>query len=111
MKEFLKSKLLQVMHTLVVKTLTIVLLITLFVNLSENSRRILLQILEIYVVYEPAKRTLSASSQASIEIDSLLEGIDFYTSLTRAQFEELNQDLFRSTMEPVEKVLRDARID
>ncbi|CAG8526404.1 13634_t:CDS:2 [Cetraspora pellucida] len=60
---------------------------------------------------ERAKRTLSASAQTSIEIDSLFEGIDFYTSLTRARFEELNQDLFRSTMEPVEKVLRDSKID
>ncbi|RIB18929.1 heat shock protein 70 family, partial [Gigaspora rosea] len=60
---------------------------------------------------ERAKRTLSSSAQTSIEIDSLFEGIDFYTSLTRARFEELNQDLFRSTMEPVEKVLRDSKID
>ncbi|CAG8828237.1 667_t:CDS:1, partial [Dentiscutata erythropus] len=60
---------------------------------------------------ERAKRTLSASTQTSIEIDSLFEGIDFCTSLTRARFEELNQDLFRSTMEPVEKVLRDAKTD
>jgi len=60
---------------------------------------------------ERAKRTLSASAQASIEIDSLYEGIDFYTSITRARFEELNADLFRSTMEPVEKVLRDSKID
>ncbi|GBC24424.2 heat shock protein HSS1 [Rhizophagus irregularis DAOM 181602=DAOM 197198] len=48
---------------------------------------------------------------ASIEIDSLYESIDFYTSLTRARFEELSQDLFCSTMEPVEKVLRDSKID
>jgi L1 cell adhesion molecule like protein len=54
---------------------------------------------------------LSSSSQTTIEIDSLFEGVDFYTSLTRARFEELNQDLFRQTMEPVEKVLRDAKID
>lgn len=60
---------------------------------------------------ERAKRTLSSSSQASIEIDSLFEGIDFYTSITRARFEELNADLFRSTMEPVEKSLRDAKMD
>ncbi|CAO3590686.1 unnamed protein product [Absidia cylindrospora] len=60
---------------------------------------------------ERAKRTLSSSAQTSIEIDSLFEGIDYYTSLTRARFEELNQDLFRSTMEPVEKVLRDSKID
>jgi heat shock protein 1/8 len=60
---------------------------------------------------ERAKCVLSESAQTSIEIDSLFEGIDFYTSLTRARFEELNQDLFRSTMEPVEKVLRDSKID
>ncbi|EJD52950.1 heat shock cognate 70 [Auricularia subglabra TFB-10046 SS5] len=60
---------------------------------------------------ERAKRTLSSAAQTSIEIDSLFEGIDFYTSLTRARFEELCQDLFRSTLEPVEKVLRDSKID
>merc|ERR1712100_327895 len=60
---------------------------------------------------ERAKRTLSASAQASIEIDSLFEGIDFYTSITRARFEELNMDLFRKCMEPVEKCLRDAKFD
>jgi len=59
---------------------------------------------------ERAKRTLSSSTQTSIEIDSLYEGIDFFSSITRARFEELNMDLFRSTMEPVEKVLRDAKM-
>jgi L1 cell adhesion molecule like protein len=54
---------------------------------------------------------LSASAQASIEIDSLSQGIDFYTSITRARFEELCADLFRSTLEPVEKALRDAKMD
>merc|ERR1719334_1362782 len=44
---------------------------------------------------ERAKRTLSSSTQASIEIDSLYEGIDFYTTITRARFEELCADLFR----------------
>ena len=44
--------------------------------------------------------------QTSIEIDSLYEGIDFYMTITRARFEELNMDLFRRCMEPVEKVLR-----
>lgn len=47
----------------------------------------------------------------SIEIDSLFEGIDFYTNITRARFEELCADLFRSTMDPVEKALRDAKMD
>ena len=60
---------------------------------------------------ERAKRTLSSSAQASIEIDSLFEGIDFYTTITRARFEELNADLFRGTLEPVEKALRDAKFD
>ena len=60
---------------------------------------------------ERAKRTLSASAQASIEIDSLYEGIDFYSSITRARFEELCADLFRGTLDPVEKALRDAKMD
>jgi len=60
---------------------------------------------------ERAKRTLSSSTQASIEIDSLYEGIDFYTNLTRARFEELNIDLFKSCLQPVEKVLTDSKLD
>ena len=60
---------------------------------------------------EKAKRTLSSTAQTSVEIDSLYEGIDFYTSITRARFEELNTDLFRKCMEPVEKVIKDAKMD
>jgi len=60
---------------------------------------------------ERAKRTLSSSTQANIEIDSLYEGIDFYTNITRARFEELNLDLFKSCIQPVEKVLSDSKID
>jgi L1 cell adhesion molecule like protein len=60
---------------------------------------------------ERAKRTLSCTAQTSLEIDSIYEGIDFYTSITRARFEELNLDLFRKCMDPVEKVLRDAKLD
>jgi len=60
---------------------------------------------------ERAKRTLSASAQANIEIDSLFEGIDFYTTITRARFEELCSDLFKGTLEPVEKAMRDAKMD
>ena len=59
---------------------------------------------------ERAKRTLSSSTQAYIEIDSLFEGIDFNSQITRARFEELNMDYFRKTMAPVEKVLRDAKL-
>ena len=76
-------------------------------DLSSNSRALR----RLRTACERAKRTLSSSAQTSIEIDSLFEGIDFYTSITRARFEELCQDLFRSTMEPVERVLRDAKID
>ncbi|XP_044758716.1 heat shock protein 68-like [Coccinella septempunctata] len=60
---------------------------------------------------ERAKRTLSSSTEASLEIDALYEGIDFYTKISRARFEELNADLFRSTLQPVEKALNDAKMD
>lgn len=60
---------------------------------------------------ERAKRTLSSSSQTTIEVDSLFEGIDFYATITRARFEELCMDLFRKCMDPVEKCLTDAKID
>merc|ERR1712093_338947 len=60
---------------------------------------------------ERAKRTLSSSTQAAIEIDSLFEGIDYSCTLTRARFEELCMDYFRNSMGPVEKVLRDSGID
>lgn len=59
---------------------------------------------------ERAKRTLSSSAQASLEIDSLLDGQDFYTSITRSRFDELCGALFRSTMVPVEKALQDAKL-
>ncbi|CAA7398128.1 unnamed protein product [Spirodela intermedia] len=60
---------------------------------------------------ERAKRTLSSTAQTTIEIDSLSEGIDFFSTITRARFEELNMDLFKRCMEPVEKCLRDAKMD
>ncbi|CAA6672245.1 unnamed protein product [Spirodela intermedia] len=60
---------------------------------------------------ERAKRTLSSTTQTTVEIDSLFEGVDFYATITRARFEELNMDLFRRCMEPVEKCLRDAKLD
>ncbi|XP_041068731.1 heat shock 70 kDa protein [Carcharodon carcharias] len=76
-------------------------------DISQNKRAVR----RLRTACERAKRTLSSSTQASIEIDSLFEGIDFYTSITRARFEELNSDLFRGTLEPVEKALRDAKLD
>ncbi|KAL2726737.1 hypothetical protein V1478_007015 [Vespula squamosa] len=60
---------------------------------------------------ERAKRTLSSSTEATIEIDALYEGIDFYTKISRARFEELCADLFKSTLQPVEKALADAKLD
>ncbi|KAL0265516.1 UNVERIFIED_CONTAM: hypothetical protein PYX00_010848 [Menopon gallinae] len=60
---------------------------------------------------ERAKRTLSSSAEASLEIDALHEGIDFYSKISRARFEELCMDLFRSTLQPVERALNDAKLD
>lgn len=76
-------------------------------DLHESSR----SISRLKTACERAKRTLSTSAQASIEIDSLYDGIDFYSSITRARFEELNSDIFRSTLEPIEQALRDAKMD
>lgn len=59
---------------------------------------------------ERAKRQLSSNTQAYIEIDGLFEGIDFNSSISRAAFENMNSDLFRKTIEPVEKVLKDAKM-
>ena len=59
---------------------------------------------------ERAKRTLSSSTQAHLEIDSLFDGTDFNSTITRARFEDMNIDYFRKCMEPVEKVLRDSKI-
>lgn len=60
---------------------------------------------------ERAKRTLSSSTTATVEIDSLMDGIDFSSTISRARFEDLNIDYFRSCLIPVEKVLKDAKID
>ncbi|SMN19783.1 similar to Saccharomyces cerevisiae YDL229W SSB1 Cytoplasmic ATPase that is a ribosome-associated molecular chaperone, functions with J-protein partner Zuo1p [Maudiozyma saulgeensis] len=59
---------------------------------------------------ERAKRTLSSVTQTTVEVDSLFDGEDFEASLTRARFEDLNAALFKSTLEPVEQVLKDAKI-
>ena len=76
-------------------------------GISENKKAVR----RLRTACEHAKHTLSSSTQATIEIDSLCEGIDFYTSITRARFEELNADLFHGTLDPVEKALRDAKLD
>merc|ERR1712044_122861 len=57
---------------------------------------------------EKAKRALSAAHQVRVEVESLFEGEDFSETLTRAKFEELNMDLFKGTLKPVQKVLEDS---
>ncbi|PAV24310.1 heat shock 70 [Pyrrhoderma noxium] len=59
---------------------------------------------------ERAKRTLSSVTQTTVEVDSLFQGEDFSSTITRARFEEINAALFKSTLEPVEKVLKDSKV-
>ncbi len=72
---------------------------------SDNKR----SVRRLRTACEKAKRQLSSSTQAYLEIDGFLDGIDFITSISRASFEKMNADLFRKTMEPVEKVLKDGK--
>ncbi|WAR58336.1 hypothetical protein PtB15_5B570 [Puccinia triticina] len=60
---------------------------------------------------ERAKRTLSSVTQTTVEVDSLFQGTDFSSAISRARFEEINATTFRSTLDPVDKVLKDAKID
>ena len=60
---------------------------------------------------ERAKRTLSNGTQTTVEIDSLFDGEDFNSNITRARFEDLNAKAFNGTIQPVEQVLKDANID
>ncbi|KAF2161972.1 hypothetical protein M409DRAFT_27698 [Zasmidium cellare ATCC 36951] len=60
---------------------------------------------------ERAKRTLSNGTQTTIEIDSLFDGEDFNTNITRARFEDINNKAFQGTIQPVEQVLKDAAIE
>lgn len=60
---------------------------------------------------ERAKRALSSQHQIRVEIESLYDGLDFSEPLTRARFEELNNDLFRKTMGPVKKAMEDAGLE
>ncbi|CAF2803631.1 unnamed protein product [Rotaria sp. Silwood2] len=76
-------------------------------HISENARALR----RLKTACALAKRTLSTSFQTIIEIDSRHEGIDFHTAITRAHFEELDADLFRSTLELVEQALRDDKMD
>jgi len=74
------------------------------VDLSENKR----SVRRLKTACEKAKRTLSSSSTANLEIDSLYDGIDFFTNITRAKFESLCMNLFQKCIQPVSKVLQDA---
>jgi heat shock protein 1/8 len=75
-------------------------------DMSQNQR----SLRRLRTACERAKRTLSSSTQAHIEIDSLFDGIDFNSTITRARFEDLCMDYFKKCMEPCEKVLRDSKI-
>lgn len=75
-------------------------------DITENPRALR----RLRTACEKAKRSLSSSANASIELDSLYDGIDFYSSITRARFEDLCSDLFRGCLVPIEKVLKDSKI-
>ncbi len=76
------------------------------IDINENKR----SLRRLKTACEKAKRTLSSSSTASIELESLCEGIDFFTSITKARFESLCMNLFQQCINPVTKVLQDAGI-
>ena len=76
------------------------------VSIKDNKRALR----RLRTACEKAKRTLSSSTTASIELDSLFDGCDFNTTITRAKFENLCDDLFRRTMVPVENVLKDGKL-
>lgn len=79
-------------------------------NVAVNDKSNARPLRRLRTACERAKRTLSSASSATIEIDSFYEGVDFFSSISRARFEEICGDVFRSTLEPVEKVLRDAKV-
>eukprot|EP01006_Ploeotia_vitrea_P054495 TRINITY_DN67893_c9_g4_i8.p1 TRINITY_DN67893_c9_g4~~TRINITY_DN67893_c9_g4_i8.p1 ORF type:complete len:655 (+),score=112.03 TRINITY_DN67893_c9_g4_i8:50-2014(+) len=76
-------------------------------DISDNQRALR----RLRTACERCKRTLSSSSQTTLEVDSLYEGIDFYTNLTRARFESLCSEYFKKCIAPVEKVLVDSGTD
>ena len=75
-------------------------------DLSENKK----SIRRLKTACERAKRTLSSSQTASIELDSLFDGIDFFTNISRAKFESLCMNQFQKCIDPVSKVLKDSKI-
>ncbi|KAL1293122.1 hypothetical protein AAHE18_19G049400 [Arachis hypogaea] len=77
------------------------------VDISGNARALR----RLRTACEKAKRTLSYSATATIELDAFFKGIDFYSSITRARFEELNMDLFRHCLETVDRCISDSEMD
>jgi heat shock protein 1/8 len=75
-------------------------------DISDNQRALR----RLRTACETTKRTLSSSTEAHIDIDSLYEGVDFNSVITRAGFEDLNMDYFRKCMNPVERVLKDSKL-
>ena len=75
-------------------------------DISDNARALK----RLKAQCEKVKKILSSSTSAPLEIDALYEGVDFYTNITRARFEEICSDIFKKTMEPVERVLQDAKM-
>jgi L1 cell adhesion molecule like protein len=76
------------------------------VDISENKRAVR----RLQTACENAKKALSSASMANLEIDSLYDGIDFSSTISRAKFESLCVDLFKKTFDPVERVLKDAKV-
>lgn len=76
------------------------------VDISENKRAVR----RLKTACEKAKRTLSSSATTTLELDSLFDGVDFYSSITRARFEEICGDVFRRAMVPVDQVLKDSKL-
>jgi L1 cell adhesion molecule like protein len=77
------------------------------VDISKNARALR----RLRTSCEKAKRTLSSATQASVEVDSLAEGFDFQTLITRAKFESMCESFFRRTVAPLDGLLRDAKMD
>jgi heat shock protein 1/8 len=76
------------------------------VDLMDNKK----SVRRLKTACERAKRTLSSSQTTKVELDSLFEGIDFFTSITRAKFESLCMSLFQKVLDPIRKVLTDSSV-
>jgi L1 cell adhesion molecule like protein len=77
------------------------------IDLNQNAKALQ----RLRTACEKAKRTLSTVTEATLELETLAEGIDFMSKITRARFEALCQDYFNDTLKPVQKVLTDGKID